>query len=533
MPTVTTLGLTALFGLAALTLGAGLTANAVLGLAAAIAGALLLLAYASLALLLFELKRRRLEFTWSLRDKPEPRAGGHAELELRFRNLSPFAWRALRVEFIGSSALSADPVELDLVPRSSARAVLPVRTPRAGRWIGYGATLLFEDAAGLFRVAPYCPRHLVIRVRPSSASGASLSRAPIASEGGARARRQRGLGTDLREIREHRHGDPFRRIAWKASARRGRLMVREFEAELRVPVMLALDVGPSMRLGAPGHAAIDQGVRAALGFAESALADGDPVGLSLFSSRLLSVVPTELGIGHLRKIEEALLGAMVDIPPEDALDGRLGLLRAATGYLIREAGLRVRPDLTGAGDDLLVTAALHRILEKLWKTDRIPSLPDDEDERLRLFARHFGLDLPPAGPGAWLPRERGIAAALDFAASEARGAKLLLVISDLEAVHDVTALARAFARRRSRVRAAVVMPAAEPWTSRPGRRSRAEERLAADLRLRAISHGRERRALAALLTRAGVPVLAAAPGDDLRGLLAKAATYRELIRAAG
>ena len=32
----------------------------------------------------------------------------------------------------------------------------------------------------------------------------------------------RGEGDDLRELREHQPGDPFRKIAWKASARRGR-----------------------------------------------------------------------------------------------------------------------------------------------------------------------------------------------------------------------------------------------------------------------------------------------------------------------
>ena len=33
--------------------------------------------------------------------------------------------------------------------------------------------------------------------------------------------RRRGLSGELREIREHTHGDPFKFIAWKATARRG------------------------------------------------------------------------------------------------------------------------------------------------------------------------------------------------------------------------------------------------------------------------------------------------------------------------
>src|SRR5207244_6713518 len=69
--------------------------------------------------------------------------------------------------------------------------------------------------------------------------------------------RQRGEGSDLRELREHQPGDPFRRIAWKASARRGQLLVRDFEREERDVVWVVLDGGPDLWAGPLGRAPLD------------------------------------------------------------------------------------------------------------------------------------------------------------------------------------------------------------------------------------------------------------------------------------
>lgn len=59
-----------------------------------------------------------------------------------------------------------------------------------------------------------------------------------------------GHGTDLYGVREYRPGDPLRRIHWKTSARRGELVVREFEPPgLRV-LGLLLDPEPASQAAA-------------------------------------------------------------------------------------------------------------------------------------------------------------------------------------------------------------------------------------------------------------------------------------------
>ena len=97
---------------------------------------------------------------------------------------------------------------------------------------------------GLFEVPLAFANPIGIEVHPAAADRARVvgARRTLA----ARRRnwgpgRRRGEGTELYELREHVSGDPFKRIAWKASARRGRLMVREFEREDRDIVWLILD----------------------------------------------------------------------------------------------------------------------------------------------------------------------------------------------------------------------------------------------------------------------------------------------------
>ena len=66
-----------------------------------------------------------------------------------------------------------------------------------------------------------------------------------------------GHGTDLYGVREYRSGDPLRRIHWRTSARRGELVVREFEPPGQRVLALLLDGDP------PDPATADQAARLA------------------------------------------------------------------------------------------------------------------------------------------------------------------------------------------------------------------------------------------------------------------------------
>src|SRR6202030_2618534 len=68
--------------------------------------------------------------------------------------------------------------------------------------------------------------------------------------------RRPGTGSELLDLRDYLPGDPPRTIAWKASARRDRLMTKEFESEVPVRCTLFVDTSNSVRVGAVGKNAL-------------------------------------------------------------------------------------------------------------------------------------------------------------------------------------------------------------------------------------------------------------------------------------
>jgi uncharacterized protein (DUF58 family) len=59
--------------------------------------------------------------------------------------------------------------------------------------------------------------------------------------------RQRGLGREFESLREYRPGDDLRDLCWTASARRGDLVTRQFQAERSQSVWIVLDTGRLLR----------------------------------------------------------------------------------------------------------------------------------------------------------------------------------------------------------------------------------------------------------------------------------------------
>jgi uncharacterized protein (DUF58 family) len=66
-----------------------------------------------------------------------------------------------------------------------------------------------------------------------------------------------GSGSELLDLRDYQPGDPPRTIAWKVSARREKLITREFESEVPVWCMLFVDTSSSVLL--PSPLALDPG----------------------------------------------------------------------------------------------------------------------------------------------------------------------------------------------------------------------------------------------------------------------------------
>jgi uncharacterized protein (DUF58 family) len=109
----------------------------------------------------------------------------------------------------------------------------------------------------------------------------------------------------VRSVRPFVSGDPARHIHWPSSARRGELVVRDFDP----PAVLGLAIVVDLRGGEPG--AIEAAASRARGLAEAVLAEGAACCLLTFDGR-----PTTTFVTAPREVGRALAAAVPGAPPE-------------------------------------------------------------------------------------------------------------------------------------------------------------------------------------------------------------------------
>lgn len=104
-------------------------------------------------------------------------------------------------------------------------------------------TLVSSDPVGLFRLRQPIEGTSKIIVYPASAPVTAFSE-PIGILSGGDAQRQRALitTTNAAGIRDYAPGDSLNRIHWKSTARRGQLLVKEFDLDPLAATWLILDL---------------------------------------------------------------------------------------------------------------------------------------------------------------------------------------------------------------------------------------------------------------------------------------------------
>jgi len=97
--------------------------------------------------------------------------------------------------------------------------------------------------------------------------------------------KQKGLGSEFYGMRKYVFGDQFRLIDWKASARTQKLIVKEFESERDVSVMILVDSSSTMAGGAIENTKFEYAIRACMLLTKVALTRRDKVGVFTFSDK--------------------------------------------------------------------------------------------------------------------------------------------------------------------------------------------------------------------------------------------------------
>ncbi|TDQ52590.1 DUF58 domain-containing protein [Actinorugispora endophytica] len=210
-----------------------------------------------------------------------------------------------------------------------------LRSHMRGRYPVGPLTLYFTDPLGCARFADEVGTGVSLLVTPSVVA---LPEAPghggSTEAGQSRARVAASLGDDDAVPREYRHGDGLRRVHWRSTARRGRLMVRREEQRWRDHSTVLLDTRSGAHAGGGPASSLEGAVTMAASVA---------VHLLDRNHELRFVAGTELGPLHRR---DEVLDALAVVRPSASASLRAGI------------GLLARAPVNGRGVLVAVVGAL-------------------------------------------------------------------------------------------------------------------------------------------------------------------------------
>lgn len=123
---------------------------------------------------------------------------------------------------------------------------------------------------------------------------------------GTRPRRIVGAGAELHQLRGYVPGDPLSRIDWKATARSGELVTREFSEDLHLDIVVAVDAGRFSRVRAGRLDRFGLYANLAARFAEVAVENDDRIGLIVYADRVLVSCAPARGLPAVIRLRRAL-----------------------------------------------------------------------------------------------------------------------------------------------------------------------------------------------------------------------------------
>lgn len=135
--------------------------------------------------------------------------------------------------------------------------------------------------------------------------------------------RRIGHTMEFEQIKEYIPGDDVRTVNWKATAKRGQLMVNQYQDEKMQPIYSIIDTSRVMKMPFNGLKLVDYAINSSLAFSNIALKKGDKVGLLDFSNTVGEILPAQAKKSYLNIILDRLYN--VD---SQFLDSDFGSLQA-------------------------------------------------------------------------------------------------------------------------------------------------------------------------------------------------------------
>ncbi len=187
-----------------------------------------------------------------------------------------------------------------------------------------GVRVQLADLQGLFYHTAFLPAVVVLRVLPAFRAGdrpaATVKRENALLPPGIHRVRSPGSGSELLDLRDYLPGDPPKTIAWKVSARRDRLITKEFESEVPIRCTLFVDTSSSVRVASEGGKPLTRLVEIAAGVLQANTLTRDMTGLCLFNEQGATAVRPNRNGPHRTRLLQMLADAASPAPKAARVD---------------------------------------------------------------------------------------------------------------------------------------------------------------------------------------------------------------------
>jgi uncharacterized protein (DUF58 family) len=118
--------------------------------------------------------------------------------------------------------------------------------------------------------------------------------------------RRLGNNNEFEQIKNYVQGDDLRTINWKATSRRGELMVNQYQDEKAQRVYSIIDMGRTMKMPFNKMSLLDYAINSALVISNIAIYKHDKAGLITFSKKIHSILPANRKSSQMYNISELL-----------------------------------------------------------------------------------------------------------------------------------------------------------------------------------------------------------------------------------
>jgi len=326
-----------------------------------------------------------------------------------------------------------------------------IRPKVRGRRTWGRAAALVRSPLGLLRRCVESSTDSVLLVQPETARylrAEALDPRRVLAVLGVRPRRKRGDGLEFDSLRDYVIGDEPRRIDWRATARRGRPIVRTHRHEESRTVLIALDRSRLMGARAPhpeergseegfSSTKLDHAIDAGLALAFASLAAGDRVGLVVFDRTVVAQIAPVAHRASLGRFVDAL--SVVQPSPFEADYRRMtreiltrqrkrAMVIVLTDFMEVDREELIQPmSLLARRHEVVFVALREPILEQLEEDGPHTTGSKDsesENDRVGLYRRIVLADLLREREGRLMTLRRSGLSVLDVPPSEATASTL-------------------------------------------------------------------------------------------------------------